>query len=197
MFSFLPLDKIASLLLAWRYGILFPLCVVEGPITTVIAGFFVSLGYFNFFLVYLIVVAGDIVGDLFYYSIGYWGVRRFAGKGKFFGIKAERVYKFEKRFNENPGRIMLFGKWTQSIGAITLVAAGVSRVPIKTFLKFALIGTFPKSLLLLIIGYYFGQAYRQINNYFFYSALSMFAAFALIAIIYIAVRRFKARFKIE
>jgi len=60
------MDYAFSLLLTYKYLILIPLAVVEGPIITVIAGFLITLGYMNIFLVYLIVIAGDLAGDYFF-----------------------------------------------------------------------------------------------------------------------------------
>ena len=38
---------VISWLLAYRYAILFPLVIIEGPIVTILAGFLASLGQFN------------------------------------------------------------------------------------------------------------------------------------------------------
>lgn len=69
-------QQIISLLTAYKYFFLFPIVVVEGPIITVIAGFLSSLGYLNIIIAYLVVVAGDIVGDSAYYAIGFYGRKK-------------------------------------------------------------------------------------------------------------------------
>lgn len=62
-----------QLLLTYKYIILIPLSIIEGPIVTVICGFLVTLKFFNPFLVYVVMVLGDIVGDGLIYYMGYSG----------------------------------------------------------------------------------------------------------------------------
>ena len=67
----LSFDQSILWLVHYKYLALFPLTRVEGPIITVIMGFFSSLGYINFFFAYAIIVVGDLVGDAFHYlSVG-------------------------------------------------------------------------------------------------------------------------------
>lgn len=63
------LQQIILLLTAHKYLFLFPAAVVEGPIVTVIAGFLSSLGIFNIFIAYAVVVVSDIVGDIMHMGI--------------------------------------------------------------------------------------------------------------------------------
>src|SRR3989338_6363855 len=84
-----------ELLLTYKYLILIPLSIIEGPIVTVIAGFLVTLKFFNLFLIYIIMVAGDVVGDGIAYSFGYFG-KRFL---HYFKITDEKLEKAKKYFN--------------------------------------------------------------------------------------------------
>ena len=86
------LEQIILLLTTYKYLLLFPIVVFEGPIITVIAGFLSSLGYLNIFIAYGVVVVGDIAGDIMYYALGYYGRDRFVNRwGRFLGITSERV----------------------------------------------------------------------------------------------------------
>ena len=51
-----------TLLLTYKYLILFPIAVFEGPFAAIIVGFLSSSHIFNIFIVYLVVVLGDMVG---------------------------------------------------------------------------------------------------------------------------------------
>lgn len=93
-------QQIIFLLNAHKYLFLFPV-VVEGPIITVIGGFLSSLGLLNKFIAYAVVVVGDIVGDIMYYALGYYGRQRFVKRwGRFLGITFERVERLEKHFEK-------------------------------------------------------------------------------------------------
>jgi len=162
----LPLLEIKQILLRFNYLFLFPAVVVEGPIITVLAGFLTSLGSFNLFLVFATVVAGDLAGDWIHYAVGRWGRERFIERwGKYIGITNERVSRLEKHFEKHRIKTLLAGKISHGIGGAVLVAAGLANVPLREFLLINFLVTLPKSLALLLVGYYFGQAYAIINSY--------------------------------
>jgi membrane protein DedA with SNARE-associated domain len=178
-------------LMTYGYIIYFPLTLIEGPIVTVIAGFLVSLGYLNFAIIYLLAIGGDLTGDMLYYAIGRWGGKRIMRRGRFLHIKADQLERIHKYFQEHAGRALLFGKWTHSAGGVILVSAGMGRLPVKTFLFYNFIGTVPKSLAFLLIGYYFGRAYREIDRYFDYTAVALFIIMVLAAAAYIFAKRLR------
>jgi len=195
--TFVSTGKILGLLIAYRYAIFFPLTVAEGPIVTIIAGFLVSLGYMNFLLVYIIAVVGDVVGDVLYYALGRWGSGRIFRRGSFLGIKAEQLKKVEVHFDAHAGKTLLFGKWTQSVGAIILTAAGMAKMPLDKFVFYNTAGSIPKSLALMLIGYYFGRAYQQIDKYFGYASLVMLLITATAVAIYLLIKRFRKSINID
>ena len=183
LFSF-SLTQIISLLTAYRYIILFPFVVFEGPIITVIAALLASLGYLNIFLVYAVVVIGDVTGDCIYYAIGRWGGKQFIARwGKYIGINLEKINQLENCFKKNGKKILIIGKLTHAVGIIVLTTAGIAKMNIKDFILFNFIPTLPKSLFLIILGFYFGQTYTKINSY-----LSGFTFFTILilALIFIA-----------
>jgi len=163
---FLSLPEITEWLMVYKYLLLFPITIVEGPIITVIAGFLVSIGVFNFFITYVIVVVGDVAGDVMWYFVGKSGRKRFLSKyGKFFGVSEVRIQKLEHFFGKHTKKTLVFGKFTQAFGFPILLAAGAARVNLRTFIFTNLFASIPKCLILLFAGFYFGQAYVQINDY--------------------------------
>jgi len=170
--------------------------VFEGPIVTIIAGFLASQGYVSPFLVYLIVVAGDVTGDCVWYAAGRWGRRGISGLwGKYLGITPERLLRIEKHFERHSGKTLVIGKLTHAVGSLVLVGAGVARVRPRRFILYNLAATLPKSLALLIFGYYFGKAYGQAGNVLNYLALGMVAVTVLAAMTYLIPRRFARQFR--
>jgi membrane protein DedA with SNARE-associated domain len=167
----------------YRYLAIFPLAVIEGPILTIICGFFASLGHLNLWLAYVIIVAGDVTGDALHYLFGYVAGERLVTRwGKRFGLSDERIIKIEKLFAEKGIRVLFFGKLTHGIGGAFLVTAGIVKMPFKKFLWVNTIGTAVKSLILLIIGYYFGQAFTTIDSYLQKTAI-LFVGIALIVVV--------------
>jgi len=182
---FFSLSQIIQALLRFRYLVLFPIVVFEGPIATVLAGFLISLGYFNFWLAYSTIIVADLAGDWLHYAVGRWGRKKFIDRwGKYLSITNERVLRLEKHFENHKGKTLALGKISHGVGGVVLVAAGAARMPLGEFLFINLLVTLPKSLALLAIGYYFGEAYARINTYLEYTAIISFGIALLAMIIY-------------
>ncbi|OHA19735.1 MAG: hypothetical protein A2836_00210 [Candidatus Taylorbacteria bacterium RIFCSPHIGHO2_01_FULL_45_63] len=191
----MSLEAIIALLTTYKYLLLFPIVVVEGPIITVIAGFLSSLGQLNFFISYAIAVVGDVVGDCIYYALGFYGRQKFIERwGRFLGITLERVEKMDKHFEKHSGKTLIIGKLSHAVGSLVLVAAGMAKVPFWKFVWYNFIATLPKSLILLLIGFYFGETYAKINTYLDYTAIISTVLAVLSVIIYFAVKKISQKY---
>jgi membrane protein DedA with SNARE-associated domain len=165
--------------------------VAEGPIVTILAGYLASQGYVNAFLAYLIVVTGDITGDLAWYAAGRWGRLGVGSKwARRIGITPERLRRVEEHFERHSGKTLVVGKLTQGLGALVLLGAGATRMRPLRFLVYNLAATLPKSLALLLFGYYFGKAYGRAGTVLDYAALATVAVAVVVAIAYLIPRRF-------
>lgn len=173
------METIFYLLLKYKYGILFPLAIVEGPILAVIAGFFCTEGYLNLFIVYPIIVLGDIIGDTIIYMFGRWGVPGFLKKILYaLGLKTEKMEKARVYFDSNPKKTISLSKITPGVGIGGIYLAGNARIPYAQFLRICLVTSALQYVVYLGIGLLFGSAYQQISHY-----LNFFAAFAIIALL--------------
>ena len=162
--SGLTTGAIIALIIKYKYLIIFPIAVLEGPLIAIVAGFLAYSGYLNVIAVVLLLVFADLVGDSFYYSIGRFGRARFIHKyGRYIGINEERVASLEKQFEHHHWKIIAIGK-TQAIGSLILVAAGIARAPFRKFLWYNLFATIPKTILFVLIGYFFGHGYQTITT---------------------------------
>jgi membrane-associated protein len=175
--------------------VVFPLTVVEGPIVSILAGFLCSLGYAHLYFLLPIIVAGDLTGDCLWYAAGRWGRRGFGGRwGKFFGVTPERLLRIERHFEKHSGKTLVLGKLTHAVGSLVLVGAGVARVRPRRFLVYNLVATVPKSLALLLVGYFFGRAYGQAASVLNYVAIGTAGLTALGIVAYVVPRRFARQF---
>jgi len=190
----LSFPQIIEWLLVYRYIVLFPIMVIEGPIITIIAGFLASLDLLNIYIVYIVIVLADITGDIFYYSIGRWGRMRFLHKyGKYFGLKEQNIQKVETHFERHTKKTLIIGKISHAIGTPILVAAGIAKVPIFEFLWLNVVATLPKSLVFLLIGFYFGQAYVRLNKYLDYFSIAILILAILLIISYFGYNRIRSK----
>jgi membrane protein DedA with SNARE-associated domain len=192
--------SITHILLQFGYPIIFLLIVYEGPFTTIIAAFLAASGFFNVFILYPVVVIADLTGDIIWYYVGYFGREKVINRwGRFLGLPYERLDKLEKlneRFKNHQSKIMFAAKVTHVIGFPFLIAAGIFKWDIKKYIWFNFLATLPKSLLWIIIGYFFGQASVLVNKYLKYGTyISIGILILAIAVYFIIVKISRKYFK--
>ncbi len=165
-------------LAVYGYAALLPLAVVEGPAVTVFAAFLAAEGVFSLVGVYAVVVLGDLLGDMLYYAVGRWMIGRWTRprpmgrsmdrdldrRGRWAARLRRRVAALAPRIRTRAGAMLLFGKLTHSAGFAVLLAAGAAHVPIRRFLAYNLLGTLAKSLVLVLLGYWFGKLYASLQG---------------------------------
>ncbi len=165
----------------YKYLILFPLAIIEGPILMVASGFFLKLGYFEFWPLYLILMAGDLTGDVVWYGVGYFGGYGFIKKfGRFFSITEELITLIGDFFHRHQSKILLISKITMGFGfaLVTLITAGIVKIPFKKYFFFNAAGQLVWTGFLLSLGYFFGNVFLQLNRIF--GLISAFAFFILV-----------------
>jgi membrane protein DedA with SNARE-associated domain len=157
--------EMQHILAVYGYAALLPLTAIEGPAVTVFAGFLAAQGLFDLAGVYAVAVLGDLIGDVMYYAVGRWASGRWmvqpkaSRHGRWAARLHQRVSVLAPRIRTRAGAMLLFGKLTHSAGFAVLLAAGAARVDLRRFLAFNLLGTLPKVLVLVLLGYWFGRLY--------------------------------------
>jgi membrane protein DedA with SNARE-associated domain len=188
-------SELLAILEHYRYWIIFPIAIFEGPIIIIISGFLVSLGYLNGAIAYLVVITADIIGDSLYYSLGrFWGKSKFIKKiGKYIGYDESSEKFIEEHFKKHKVKTFLIGKVSHGLGGTIQVASGIAKVTYNEFFWLSLLGTAPKALGLLVLGYYLGSYYERINGYLHNIALISFSIFIII-LIFVVSNKIKNNF---
>lgn len=187
----LSLENTLALLLQYKYLILFPISVMEGPIISIIAGVMIARDLFDPLLTWTILVMGDVVGDTLYYCLGRYGGRPFIKKhGHLLKLREEKMSEWEEHFHHKaPKRTLFLGK-TQPWGSVILFAAGATKMPYLKFLLINTVASIPKSLLLIAIGYYFNEAYIMMDRYLQYAGIIL-AIIGIFIVLYFFFRKKK------
>ena len=193
-------SSITDFLLKYGYPIIFLLSVYEGPFVTITASFLAASGFFSIFIIYPIVVIADLIGDIIWYYVGYFGREKIINRwGRLLGLPYDRLEKIEKineRFKKHQGKIMFGAKITHFVGFPFLIAAGILKWDIKKFVWLNFLGALPKSFLWVVIGYFFGQVSVIVIKYLKYGSYISIALFAFsIAAYFIIMRVSKKYFK--
>lgn len=182
------------MLLTYKYLIVVPLAIIEGPIISVISGFLTTLGVFNPLLIFVVMVLGDIIGDAIYYYIGYSGKRMF----HYFKINEEKVEKAKLYFKNNHKKAIAGSKIMWGIGTAGLIAAGALHVPYKRYFKTCALYSLAQSFIMILLGVFFGQSYVIIGKYLdYYTAGASIIALFVILFIFFQIYRKKENKKIN
>ncbi len=160
------LARIGAYAVAYRYGAVFLLAAVEGPMTMVAGGFLVRLGVFNLIPLYAFLLMGDLTGDIFWYWVGRTGALPFLERyGRFLSVTDEMVERVKGIFQRHGDKILFFSKITMGFGfaLVTLMTAGATRIPLRRFLFLNFSGGLLWVGFLVGLGYFLGNLYSSIE----------------------------------
>src|SRR5665213_1298609 len=128
-------QTIAHLIIEYRYWILIPAAIIEGPIVAFVAGTLASLGYFNIYVLIAFFFVRDMGMDAIYYYSGYFG-----GRSAFIQRMLAKLSMDEARLDElrlvweqHPAKTMFIGKLSYGIAQAFIVTAGVVKMSIRKF----------------------------------------------------------------
>ena len=183
---------IISLLETYRYIIILPMGVIEGPILAVVCGFLVTVGYLDWFIAYPVLVLADALGDWMYYALGRFGQPLILRWGPAIGITAARLERAKGYFTENHFKMVAASKLIHAGGAMGLLAAGTIKMPFVRFAAQCLFISFLQTAFLFTLGILFGGAYEQIGQYLNYYAAGTLVIVLVIAT-YFLIRWIKSR----
>jgi membrane protein DedA with SNARE-associated domain len=159
------------------------------------AGVLVSEGKMSFLLVFLAGVLGSIIGAWINYFLAFYlgrgAINKLTDKyGKFIFIDKTSIEKSEKYF-EKHGEITTFiGRLIPGIRQLISIPAGFSKMNFTKFTLYTALGAGIWSLILIFLGYWFGE-----NQELIYNNIKLFLVlFSILVIgIYILVKKKKRR----
>jgi membrane protein DedA with SNARE-associated domain len=154
------LTDIAPILLQYRYWIIIPLSMVEGPMVAVITGALSARGHFNPYIACGFFVAKDVIVDGSYYLLGHLAsVRSYWGKLLTrMRITGEEVTRARGLWRAHGWRTMFVAKFAWGVSPLFLVIAGLVGVPTASFFGYAAGVALLQYVVLFVVGYYFGVA---------------------------------------
>lgn len=154
----MSIDVITNLILQYRYWILIPLSLIEGPVVAFVAGTLASIGFFNMYFLAVFFFARDVGLDGVYYAIGHFG-----GKSAFaqrmlkkIGITDDHLEHVRVLWEQRPFITMFIGKLSYGIASAFIVVAGMVKMPLITFFKYGSIVAVLEYGTLLLSGFFVG-----------------------------------------
>ncbi len=156
----MSIDFITQTILHYRYWILIPLSLIEGPVVAFVAGTLAAVGYFNIYFLAALFFVRDVGLDGVYYAIGHFGARtRFVQLMLTkVGITQDHLEKVRIIWERRPFMTMFIGKLSYGIASAFIVVAGTVRMPLATFFKYGSIVAVLQYGTLRILGYFLGAS---------------------------------------
>lgn len=144
------------------YAILGLLTMVEGPLATLMGGAVATSGYLLPIPAFFSIVLGNLTADMGWYFLGRaskmeW-LAHFSSK---IGLGTERFNQLKQMVNLHAARLLFLAKLTVGLPIPTIVATGLSRVPIRRWIAPLVAGELVKSAVLVSVGYIFALSIQQ------------------------------------
>ena len=109
---------------------------------------------------------GGMVGSIFAYLVGSYGGRKFVDKyGKYFLVKKSHVDLAQRWFDKYGIRAVFFSRMLPVVRTFISLPAGFARVNFPAFLFYTFIGSLPWTALILYLGMFFGENWKELLKY--------------------------------
>jgi len=173
-------QTISSFIQVNGYFLLLIGMIIEGPLITTTFAFAASLGYFNIFIILLLSIVGDVLGDFLHFVAG-----KYLGKKvkKKFKLDKKRISFIEKNLKNHLVKTLIFLKMIPPITSVGLLFVGSSKVKMPKLILASLLATIPLSIFYVTLGYFFGSVASGILDILKLSqyALLVLGIFAILA----------------
>jgi membrane-associated protein len=163
--------------------------VFPGETALVLGGVLADRGRVSLTGIILLAIAGAITGDAIGYAVG----RRFGP-----GLQASRLGQVvgdqrwqasEAFLNRRGGPAVFLGRFTALLRALVPSAAGMARLPYRTFALWNAVGGIIWAVGFVVAGYAAGASYRRVESYLGSGALVITGAVVVVALVVHFVRK--------
>lgn len=125
---------------------------LPGDTVTVFGAYLAGTGRADPFLIGVFATIGGTAGFMGLFLVGRYFIKRGEVKGKFLGIKLEKIEKAGASFNKWGYWVVAFNRFFYGLRFAIALFAGLSRLDIKRTLIFALAGTILWNIVLVYLG---------------------------------------------
>ena len=185
----MPLDGLTRVLIEYRYWIILPLALVEGPMVAFVTAALSSRGYFNPYVVYWIFIVKDVVVDGSAYYLGRFAedkplVTRLLAKAH---VTPTEIAHVRLLWARHGWRAMCVAKLSWGLSPALLAVAGIVAVPAALFFRYAVGIALVEYGILFGLGYYFGHTMSTVSTAIRITQYAVAGA-AVIVIVYVRSR---------
>lgn len=159
----------------WGYGGVFLLSILDRVSVSLIPtevllplyGLLIGRGVFLFWLIFIIISFGSLIGESVLYMIFAKGGRPFLERyGKYILVKKHDLDHLDKLFVTYGTKLVFWGRFLPFARSLVAIPAGITRLNFKKFAVYSFLGMLPYNFFLLFLGKKTGENFSLIKPYF-------------------------------
>lgn len=128
-------------------------------------GFLASQGYFNIFVLALIVFIAAVLGDSVGYAFGKKvGPKIFSRKDSLL-FKKDNIIKAQKFYEKHGVKTIILARFVPIVRTFAPIVAGIGNMEYKTFITYNVIGGFGWAFAMTYAGYFLGSIIPDVDKY--------------------------------
>ena len=140
--------------------------IAPGETTVIVGGVIAGQGEIDLFVLITVTWICAVAGDLASYTVGRrlgraWLLRH----GERLKITEDRLEQVERFFEKRGGMTILIGRFIGFVRALAPFIAGTSRMPLRRFLPYDVLGAGAWSATFATLGYVFWHSFDQLTTY--------------------------------
>jgi len=163
--------------------------IAPGEFTILVGGVVAGQGTIDLFALIAIVWACAVAGDMTSYYMGRRLGRGFMERhGPRVKITHARLEQVEGFFDRHGGKAILIGRFVGLVRAIAPFLAGSSKMPLRRFVPYDVVGAGLWGTTFVLLGYIFWQSFDKVAHYAERGALALGIVISLAVAIYSAVK---------
>jgi membrane protein DedA with SNARE-associated domain len=152
------------------------------------AGFSVSQGHLTLLGIVAAGVAGNVLGSLIAYTVGYYGRLELLERNRLIHVSPTQLARVDAWYRRNGSATVFFTRMLPIVRTFSSLPAGVARMPLGRFTVLTLLGSIPWVLALGIVGREVGNNWEDWRRHLHYVDYAI-VVLALAALAYYLVRR--------
>ncbi|HZJ28553.1 MAG TPA: VTT domain-containing protein, partial [Solirubrobacterales bacterium] len=163
--------------------------LVPGETTIVVGGVVAGQGQIDIVVLIAIAWSMAFLGDLTGYLLGRRLGRPFLVRhGPRFRVSNERIEQADEFFASHGGKAIFIGRFVGIVRSLSPFLAGSSRMPLRRFVPYDILGSGLQSTLLCLVGYFFWHSLDRVLDLVKRGAFVLGATLTVLVALVVAVR---------
>ena len=137
----------------------------KGPLSSLAGGIAISSGFLRPLPVFLAIITYNLLADMVWYSIGRFSkmdwIKKIAAR---FRIDLQTIDDLEHEIQLHSARLLFLAKLTVGLPIPSLIATGLSKVPVRRWIGMLILGELLKTSVLVSLGFLYASAMKQASE---------------------------------